>query len=297
MTERILAATDFSAAADAAVRAAGDQAHRRGGVLAVCHVVPNLMRAAALLAHHPEKVEPGALFDRDEAVRLLGQRVGAVTGWPPDAFEVLLEEGSPDAGIVAAAERWGATLVAVGGHGGADARPRLGRTADRVVRTAHCPVLVVREPGRQGPVLVATDFSDPALPAVASAVTEARWRGARLAILHSLDVVYAPIDASTLLSGGVPAPLSPELTTELRAHAEGKLREALVRHGIDGETLVSEGPPGPAIVEAAARLAAGLVVVGTTGKTGLARLLLGSVAERVMHDAPCSVLVVRLAAK
>jgi nucleotide-binding universal stress UspA family protein len=295
MTERILAATDLSEAADAAVRIASERARRVGGVLAVCHVVPNPMRASVLFPHLTERLSSAAPLERERVSEVVARRVAAVTGRSTEEFAVLIEDGLPDAGIVSTAELWGATLLVVGGQGAGESRLMLGRVADRVVRTAHCPVLIVRSPDHSGPVLVATDFSDPALPAVAAAVAEARSRDAPLTILHSLDVVYAPIDASTLLSGGVPAPLAPELTAELREHAETKLREALARHECAGETLVTEGPPGPAIVETAARLKAGLVVVGTTGKTGLARLLLGSVAESVMRDAPCSVLVVRLA--
>jgi nucleotide-binding universal stress UspA family protein len=295
MLERILAATDLSEAADAAVRMASDRARQRGGVLAVCHIVPNAMRATVLFPHLTERLASAAPLERERAAAMVVERVAAVTGRGFDDVTVLVDDGLPDAGIVTTAERWGATLVVMGGQGSGGSRLMLGRVADRVVRTAHCPVLVARSPERTGPVLVATDFSDPALPAVATAVAEARSRATGIAILHSLDVAYAPVDASAMLSGGVPSPLSAELGAELREAAAVQLRAALDRHGIDGETIVTQGPAGPAIVEAAARLGAGLVVVGTTGRTGLARLLLGSVAESVVRQAPCSVLVVRLA--
>ena len=79
--------------------------------------------------------------------------------------------------------------------------------------------------------------------------------------------------------------------------AERHLRDSLQRLHATGDCLVTLGPAAGSIIEAAATLPAALVVVGTHGRTGLARWVLGSVAERVMRQAPCSVLVVPLGQK
>ena len=63
---------------------------------------------------------------------------------------------------------------------------------------------------------------------------------------------------------------------------------------MNGQTLVDEGIPAVSIVAAARRLKARFLVIGTEGRTGLRRMLLGSTAEQVLRAAPCSVLVVRL---
>ncbi|MFN8515911.1 MAG: universal stress protein [Thermomicrobiales bacterium] len=60
------------------------------------------------------------------------------------------------------------------------------------------------------------------------------------------------------------------------------------------ETLLREGAPASDIVAAAQEWQADLIVVGTHGRGGLGRLVLGSVAESVLRDAPCPVLVVRM---
>jgi nucleotide-binding universal stress UspA family protein len=60
-----------------------------------------------------------------------------------------------------------------------------------------------------------------------------------------------------------------------------------------GEALVVEDPPTVAVVDSAKRLGADLVVVGASQKSNVGRLLLGSVADAVVRDAPCSVLVIR----
>ena len=83
---------------------------------------------------------------------------------------------------------------------------------------------------------------------------------------------------------------------DLRLAAEDRLVETLTRLAIDGEALARSGPAAQTIVDIAASACAGLVVVGTHGRTGLARLTLGSTAEAIIRSAPCSVLVVRLTA-
>jgi nucleotide-binding universal stress UspA family protein len=88
---------------------------------------------------------------------------------------------------------------------------------------------------------------------------------------------------------------APEITAQLKKMAKDKLHEAFTQFGADGETLVVEGNAARAIVHAAETHQAELVCIGTHGRTGLKRLLLGSTAEVVVKAAPCSVLVVRLA--
>lgn len=85
-----------------------------------------------------------------------------------------------------------------------------------------------------------------------------------------------------------------------KAAAKDAMREqllaALARFDADGEPVVEEGPAPEAILRVAPELPAELLVLGTAGRTGLSRMLLGSVAEAVARSAPCPVLVVRLAA-
>jgi nucleotide-binding universal stress UspA family protein len=72
------------------------------------------------------------------------------------------------------------------------------------------------------------------------------------------------------------------------------LEESLKLLDITADTMVPQGPAGTALIEIASERKADLIVVGTVGRTGLRRALLGSVAESVARGAPCSVLVVRL---
>ena len=140
-------------------------------------------------------------------------------------------------------------------------------------------------------VLVATDFSSASRGAFRSAVASAAESGAALWIAH----VAAP-----------PPPLSPEgyvfprfyddISNAIRADAKKKLAGLLARarkSGVRAEGLLLNGIPHEALNRAARRHRADLMVLGTHGRTGLRRLLVGSVAARVVATAPCPVLTVR----
>jgi nucleotide-binding universal stress UspA family protein len=198
--------------------------------------------------------------------------------------------------IVAMADDQHASLVVVSSRGAAAQSRALGSVASRVVRYAHGPVLVARASKTAGRILAATDFSDPALPAVAAAAAEARASGAKLTLLHAVDLYPrhaigwgAPFGASWVVP-------PEELVADVKRGAEEALRAELQRFGVEGDTRAAVGDAPTAILEAARELQPDLIVVATRGRTGLRRMVLGSVAERVVTEATCSVLAVRAAA-
>lgn len=133
-------------------------------------------------------------------------------------------------------------------------------------------------------VLFPTDFSTAAEPALHVATSLAREHGARMLLLN---VPPPPAMA--------PKPYWPE--TEFNNLVEAsqiRLNElASTIHFIDVETHVAMGDPGAAIVNTAERFGADIIVMGTHGRTGLSRLLLGSVAEYVLRHARCPVLTIK----
>jgi nucleotide-binding universal stress UspA family protein len=293
--DTILVATDLSSDADEAIRLADERARAAGADLVVLHVLPSLLRSAPLFPQANKELVDLLPQLLRRAAETVGRRVTELTGREPGAFRVIVDEGAPQAEIVRRAEGVGARLIVVGGRGEtALHRVSLGKVADFVVRYAHCPVLVVRPGRRTGKILAATDFSDPSLPAVAEAAEEARRTSSRLTVLHSLELDW-PMAAVAGWGAELPIPLYPrEAVEEMRAAADARLVRALEQHHIDGDRRVDEGVPEYAIISAAEELDADLIVVGTIGRTGLKRLVLGSTAEAVVRMAHCSVLVVRL---
>ena len=277
----VLAATDLSEAADEAIRQGHEIARQLDAPFVVGHVLPEAFRVRVLFPH-------SAGFD-DETQRAIGDhardalraRIEAVAGVAP---QIEIDSGSAHAGILAIAERIGAGVIVLGP----------GTTARHVARAADVPVLIAR-PSPAGSVLGATDFSDPAIPAVRMAADEASRRGVRLRLMHAIDVDITGTMGGAGLPGYIaPVPLPADVLEQLDAHATTRLAEAAAAIETTAETVVVSGRPAAAIVEAAASVPTALVVVGMRGRTGLARLALGSVAERVISDAPCSVLVVPL---
>jgi nucleotide-binding universal stress UspA family protein len=141
-------------------------------------------------------------------------------------------------------------------------------------------------------VLCATDFSAAARPAFRTALAWARRRRARLHLVH---VVTPPV---VILEDSF---LSARAWRRLEAEGLRAARRRLAvlqmqarRAGVaTSATVVRSAVPFHAIIRTARRVGAELIVVGTHGRTGLARIALGSVAERVVALAPCPVLTVR----
>lgn len=284
----VLAATNLSDGADAALRQGRAIASSLGVPFVVCHVLPETFRVRMLFPHHAgdDSEAHRALEDRARAV--VADRLGAVLGGPEAPPAIEIASGTPHAGVLEATERSGAGLIVLG----------YGATALRVARSAHCPVLVARPSPEHGGVLGATDFSDPSLPAVHLAVEEAARRGARLRLMHCLDVDEAAYLGTAGLPVIVPGPpVEESVIQDLEAAARERLAGALAAGNAEGDVIVSRQRPGPGVVDEAAASGAALVVVGSRGRTGLARLALGSTAEDIVRHAPCSVLVVPLHAE
>ncbi|MBT8492153.1 MAG: universal stress protein [Deltaproteobacteria bacterium] len=203
-------------------------------------------------------------------------------------------EGFPDTALCKASEDLDADLVAVGTHGQTGLkRFLLGSVAERVVRLCSCKVLVARQ-GKDvyGKILVATDFSESAHTVVKAAI-EVAGPGAQIDLLYcwNLPVMassyYAPASAET----GVTGPLREGIIQA----AEEKAAELIKQYQQDDVELsftTVQAPPAYGIQEKAEEGKYDLVVMGSHGRRGVRRWILGSVAEVTVRHAPCSVLVV-----
>jgi nucleotide-binding universal stress UspA family protein len=138
-------------------------------------------------------------------------------------------------------------------------------------------------------LLFATDFSPASTPAFGQALRIARKDGAKLLVAHAYQ------ERSLPGLGYAAVPAYQDWDRQLREAAERELGWLLARaraEGVEALPLLLEGFPDEAIVEAARERNVDLIVVGTHGRRGAARLFLGSVAARVTATAPCPVLTV-----
>ena len=283
----VLVGTDLTDAADEALRAGAELARALKSRLVVCHVVPELVPEGSLFdqfrttnRHARESVLANA------RLAVQAQLNSVLTDPHAGGVDIVLETGTPHVGLLRQAEQTSAGVMVVWP----------GAAATDVVRHASTVVLVARRSPR-GPVVGASDFSDPSLPALRLAAIEARRRHAPLHLLHAFDI--APFAERRPPAAAVPylqgkSWIALEGLDELQARAKRRLEEALHESGLLGETVISPGSATEVIVRYAESVAAELVVVGTQGRSGLKLLTLGSTAAWVIDRAPCSVLVVRL---
>jgi len=137
------------------------------------------------------------------------------------------------------------------------------------------------------PILVPTDFSPPAARAADYAAAWAKHLGAPIALVHVLPGTLDSLPFLTMLSRAKTA----EVEAEQVAAAEQQLAAEAERLGATGRVV--RGRSDEAILAEAERLGAGLIVIGSAGRDGIERAVLGSVAERVLRNSRGAVLVVR----
>jgi universal stress protein A len=140
-------------------------------------------------------------------------------------------------------------------------------------------------------ILVPTDFSDYSRAALGYGCALAEKFGAELHLLHVLQDLVGLVPEP-----GLAFPPPGDYMRELQASAERALDELpgpLAPDGLSIERATRQGPPFVEIVRYAREAEIDLIVLGTHGRTGLAHMLLGSVAEKVIRKAPCPVLTVR----
>jgi nucleotide-binding universal stress UspA family protein len=139
-------------------------------------------------------------------------------------------------------------------------------------------------------ILHPSDFSPSSRAAFAWAVEMAKANRAELVVAHVLTPVVVPGD------GYVSPQIYDQIDASARAAAGKRLAPLVARAkkaGVRAKALLLDGAPSDRIISAAKAGRANLVVMGTHGRTGLARLFLGSVAERVVGLSPCPVMTVR----
>jgi nucleotide-binding universal stress UspA family protein len=289
LVKQILFATDFS---ESAGRAQAHAVFLAKEYEAGLHVVHVLERPAWF------GLEPATAFYLEQVQREGEKQLAAIEQQLRDsgvtAVNVRQPAGIPSEEIKKAAQDTGADLLVVGtaGRTGLEAI-LLGSTAERVIKDAPCPVLGVRASPGTGRtpsihhVMAPLDFSAPSLDAVEYAIQVANDFGAKLTLIHVLEGIhYRP---------GLEL-RSVEAYWEKWAHWRqqlDRLAGLVSSFGLSTETMLCGDVPADSIVESATQQGCDLIVMGTHGRRGWARLRLGSVAEAVLRQAPCPVLTVK----
>jgi universal stress protein E len=271
---QFLAATDFSTRSQRAMRRAGLLAREHGAELALVHVVDD------------DQPQDLVALETREAERILDEQIGAVPELQQVACRPLVVSGDPFDGILRTARSTQPDLIVMGAH-----RKQLlldifvGTTIERVIRTGPYPVLMVNNEA-EAPyrtAVAAIDVSEPSANAIRTA--------------KALNIVHAfhPLAKGQMFVAGLGKETIDEHVAEERVRATKELTEFLRANGVDGSgspLVVEEGSPFEVIKSAVGRLRPELLIVGTHGRTGLAKAVLGSVSEEALRSLDIDILAV-----
>jgi nucleotide-binding universal stress UspA family protein len=280
----VLVATDFSPGAVRAVARAARLPIAPGSAISLVHVLPGAVDA---------KTEAATRRALDQLANATRTAIRAAGLTDVNVF-THVAQGKPFVEIIGHARHSQAFLIVVGRHGQRPFRDLLiGSTAERVIRKGATPVLVVDSRATrpyQRP-LVAVDGSGFSRRALALALQVA-GSAQNLDVVHTYGVPYESGKRRTGISERDLQEYGFETGKAARAMVEAFLAPATAA-GRNVSIVLRRGDPRMAILRVAAQRRADLLALGTHGRSGLAHVLIGSVAEAVVRAAPCDVLVAR----
>jgi len=286
-TERLLLATDGSEFSEGAIREAIRMAKRCSSKLIAISVIET----------NPEfeSMAPSVLEKREKEIRSHLEAVQARAKKEGVACEITLHEGEDSYKyIVDEAVKQKSSMIIMGRRGKKGFRRLvMGSTTSWTIGHAPCSILVVPRAAQVEfrSVVVATDGSKYSAAAASEAIGIAKRNNARLtaiAVVPAELATPADIDFATIAR----EKLADQEMQAAEKNAKA-VKEAAQKAGVDAQAFVMSGKPADAVMEIAKDQKADLVVVGSHGRTGLDRLLMGSVAERVIVLASCAVLVAK----
>jgi nucleotide-binding universal stress UspA family protein len=283
----VLIATDFSEPAQAAVRYGGALARQLGARVTLLHVFDAAIYARTLAPISRADLEDSmAAAAREDLERIAALELADVEGvdcatrCSPSAAHAIVEHG----------REFGVDLCVVGTHGRSGIMRLLaGSVAEKVVRHAVCDVIAVPMTSPPWPpklIIAGTDLSEASRPALAAAASLGGAVGAEVRIVHVFDDSRA---------GAHPVGVFETLDDALD-RTRGAM-EKLAEERVPGaKTAVLSGTSAAReLCNYAGETKAGMIVVGTHGRSGLSHMLIGSDAERTVRHAPCALMVVRSA--
>lgn len=298
---RVLLAIDSSELSESVVSEVERRPWPAGSVVCVLTVIDLLALTSAV-----GYLEPFIKSENDAAKKLVDE-VAARLARRGLEMTTLAVEGYPGTSIVEEAVKWDADLVFVGSHGhGGFVRFLLGSIAKAVVQNAPCSVEIVRHPrhdkdhpdhatGAESPgglrILLATDGSKHSA-AAARSIADRPWPGDTHVRIVSVVEQIVPAADPWYAAGAVAERVREDNTKHCEA-AVIAANEIIAGAGLETEVAVLEGSPKKRVVEESKAWGAHLIVVGSHGRRGLTRYLLGSVSEAVAMHAHCSVEVIR----
>ncbi|MGQ9646890.1 MAG: universal stress protein [Thermodesulfobacteriota bacterium] len=277
--EKILVATDFEQASEDALRMSLVFAKQFDSEITLIHVIPEMKDYPIARDQIRKKVT-----DRLKHMEMDVKRRGITS------VETVARFGIPFERIMEHADDLDVNLIVVG-SGGKEKRYPLGVTAERVVIAANKPVLVVKRGARAfiRRILCPVDFSETSRRALKNGIHLSKIFQAHLTVL----TVFEPLLSSYFGIGRTPGESKEKALVRRQQQEFDRFLRGFHLNHLDWKQVIRRGKPHQEILGAIDETKSDLLLMGSMGKTGLSRMLMGSTTERVVREMPCSVITLK----
>ncbi len=293
----IVYTTDFTTCSQQALPYALDLARRYDAALHLLHVYFTINSGPVNAFMQPGAPTASQTELEDEVYQLHRTSLEPYDTEDIDLVLSYLDGPVDTRGILSYVKHHRADLIVMGTHGRSGfGHFLLGSVTEEVLHHAPCPVFTVR-PREEAPVgitpirkiLVPVDFSDQTGPVLQFADSLGQRYQAEVHVLNVVEPLAYPAAVTGLATI---YDVVPDLNTRMHNHLNQLLRQSRAM-GLNAEAHVETGPPVHTILAQAREGDYDLIIMGTHGRSGIRRLLLGSVAERVIRSAPVPVVAVQ----
>ncbi|HHP7242779.1 MAG TPA: universal stress protein [Cyclobacteriaceae bacterium] len=276
LVEKILVPTDFHGSANRSIDMAIDMAKKFNSEIILLHV----------LKDNPELREFEDII-KQEVDRQFQDIQAKISDNGLTKVSQVIENGTKFDKIVQVAEELDVNLILMGsGEKTSEKKYRLGTTTKRVIELSTKPVWVMTEQSTQSvkTIVCPVDFSGPSRRALNNALHLSRYFKAELRIMTVNESLKDLLDGLEVKLDNISDTAYKEIDKQF-----DKFLEAFDFHDVNWKKEIHPGKPHAEILKAIeGRADETLLVMGTTGKTGLSRILIGSVTEKVIRELPCS---------
>lgn len=280
LLDKILLAQDFSEDSNTVVENAMVLAKVFQSEVVPIHVLPkNIVNEKAKSLLH------------ETALKRLEETVNTIKSSGAKAGAPLLEFGSASDEIVRASMNINANIIITGaGEIKKGSRYPLGTTTARIIQKSEKPVLVVKhgEPLEVSHILCPVDFSEPSKRALKNAIVIARRFNAELTI-----IAVCELQGATWFASEKEIDKENELRYALHKDEFNAFLKGFSLTDVNWNKEMPKGNPEEEIHNTISRKKTDLVIMGASGKSGLSRMIIGSVTEKVVRDVPCSFLILK----
>lgn len=279
LLEKILVATDFGKASKDALQMASVLAKEFHSEIILIHVIPEIKDFQITRGKIRKKVT-----DKLNHIEMDLKRKGIVS------VESIVRFGNPFERIIEYSDELEVNVIVVGSGKGEKNFP-LGTTAERMMTYADKPVLVVK-PGTRPlirKIFCPVDFSEASKRALINAIHLSRTFEAHLTVL----TVYEPLLSSFFGPGRTPGESKEKSLVKRQQSQFDRFLRGFESENLKWTKTILRGKPHEEILRGIREAQPDLLVIGSQGRTGLSRLLMGSTTEKVVRELPCSVITLK----